>query len=63
MSEKIERELLVEAPVERVWDAVTGDGWLAEEVELDLHPGVVGQPGLRPTSEVRLHRWGNNRRH
>jgi uncharacterized protein YndB with AHSA1/START domain len=39
MSEKVERELLVEAPVEQVWDAVTGDGWLADEVGFDLQPG------------------------
>jgi uncharacterized protein YndB with AHSA1/START domain len=39
MSEKIEREMAVEAPVKQVWDAVTGDGWLADEVVLDLQPG------------------------
>jgi uncharacterized protein YndB with AHSA1/START domain len=39
MSEKIEREVVVEAPVEEVWEAVTSDGWLAEEVLLDLRPG------------------------
>lgn len=51
MSEKIERELLVEAPVERVWEAVTGDGWLAEEVELDLQPG--GDACFRSSDEVK----------
>jgi uncharacterized protein YndB with AHSA1/START domain len=39
MSEKIEREVVVEAPAQEVWDAVTGDGWLAERVLLDLRPG------------------------
>ncbi len=39
MSEKIEREVVVQAPAEEVWEAVTGDGWLAEEVQLDLRPG------------------------
>jgi uncharacterized protein YndB with AHSA1/START domain len=39
MSERIERELVVEAPPEEVWQAVTGDGWLADEVQLDLTPG------------------------
>ena len=39
MSDRIERELLVDASPEEVWEAVTRDGWLADEVELDLHPG------------------------
>ncbi len=39
MSEKIEREVVVEAPAQKVWEAVTSDGWLAEEVLLDLRPG------------------------
>jgi uncharacterized protein YndB with AHSA1/START domain len=39
MTERIERELLLPAAPEEVWDAVTRDGWLAEEVQLDLRPG------------------------
>ncbi len=39
MDEKIERELVVDAPREDVWEAIVGDGWLAEEVELDLRIG------------------------
>jgi|SRR5581483_11210434 len=39
MSERIEREVVVEATPETVWDAVTDDGWLADEVEFDLRPG------------------------
>ena len=39
MSDQIEREVRVPAPVDAVWDAVIGDGWLADEVELDLVPG------------------------
>ena len=35
----VERELVLPAPVEEVWDAVTGDGWLADEVKLDPIPG------------------------
>jgi uncharacterized protein YndB with AHSA1/START domain len=31
--------VLVPASVQDVWDAVTGDGWLADEVRLDLRPG------------------------
>ncbi len=39
MSEQIERELLLEATPEEVWAVVTADGWLADEVSLDLQPG------------------------
>jgi uncharacterized protein YndB with AHSA1/START domain len=39
MSDRIERELSLPAPAQEVWDAVTGDGWLADEVELVLEPG------------------------
>jgi len=38
-SERIERELLLPAPRQQVWEVVTGAGWLADEVELDLAPG------------------------
>jgi uncharacterized protein YndB with AHSA1/START domain len=49
MTDRIERELLVEASVDAVWDAVTGDGWLAEEVEFDLRPG--GDASFRSSEE------------
>jgi uncharacterized protein YndB with AHSA1/START domain len=39
MADHIERELLVPASVSAVWEVVTSDGWLAEEVELDPVPG------------------------
>lgn len=39
MSDRIERELLLPASPEEVWDAVIRDGWLAEKVDLDLRPG------------------------
>jgi uncharacterized protein YndB with AHSA1/START domain len=39
MTDRIERELLVPAPPEEVWNVVTSTGWLAEEVLLDLTPG------------------------
>jgi hypothetical protein len=39
MTDRIEREQLLPAPVELVWDLVTGPGWLADEVELELEPG------------------------
>jgi uncharacterized protein YndB with AHSA1/START domain len=39
MTDRIERELVLDAPPEAVWDAITGPGWLAEEVHFDLRPG------------------------
>jgi len=39
MTDRIERELVLDASPEDVWDAVTGDGWLADEVDLELIPG------------------------
>ena len=39
MSDRIERELTLPATPEEVWEAVTGDGWLADEVEMTLEPG------------------------
>lgn len=39
MAERVERILSLPAPPETVWDVVTADGWLAEEVRLDLQPG------------------------
>jgi len=37
--ESVERELVIPATVAEVWDIVTGDGWLAEEVSFELVPG------------------------
>jgi uncharacterized protein YndB with AHSA1/START domain len=39
MVDQIERELVLPASPEAVWEVVTASGWLAEEVELDLTPG------------------------
>jgi uncharacterized protein YndB with AHSA1/START domain len=39
VTDRIERELVIEASPQEVWDAVTASGWLAEEVELELRPG------------------------
>jgi uncharacterized protein YndB with AHSA1/START domain len=39
MLDRIERELVLPAPPEDVWNLITGLDWLAEEVELDLVPG------------------------
>jgi uncharacterized protein YndB with AHSA1/START domain len=39
MSDRIERDVWLPATPEAVWEAVTGDGWLADRVDLDLNPG------------------------
>jgi uncharacterized protein YndB with AHSA1/START domain len=39
MLEQIERELIVDAPPEDVWEVVTSSGWLAADVHFDLVPG------------------------
>jgi uncharacterized protein YndB with AHSA1/START domain len=51
MTEFVERELLIAAPAEDVWDAVTSDGWLSDEVDLDLRPG--GEASFRDRAGVR----------
>ena len=38
-TDQIERELLLPAPPEQVWEAITTPGFLAEEVEFELEPG------------------------
>src|ERR1700737_4550354 len=37
--DQVERELLLPARPEEVWEVVTGSGWLADEVALELVPG------------------------
>jgi hypothetical protein len=39
VTERIDRDLLLPASPEDVWDVITSDGWLAEHVELVLTPG------------------------
>ena len=39
MRDRVERELDLDATVEEVWDAVTSDGFMADDVVLDLRPG------------------------
>jgi uncharacterized protein YndB with AHSA1/START domain len=51
MADRIERELLIAASPEDVWEAVTGEGWLADEVTLDLTPG--GDAEFRTRDEVK----------
>jgi uncharacterized protein YndB with AHSA1/START domain len=51
MAERIERELLIAASPEDVWDAVTGEGWLADEVQFDMKPG--GDALFRTDDEVK----------
>jgi uncharacterized protein YndB with AHSA1/START domain len=51
VNDRIEREVLVEASPEEVWDAITRAGWLADEVELELRPG--GDALFRSGEEVK----------
>lgn len=39
MDERIERELWLPATPDAVWDVITSDGWLAEQVRIELRPG------------------------
>jgi hypothetical protein len=39
MTDCIERELVLPASAAEVWDVITSNGWLAEQVELNLVPG------------------------
>ena len=51
MAERIEREVLIDATPEDVWETITGEGWLADEVTLDLVPG--GDAEFRTRDEVK----------
>ncbi len=55
MTDLIERELSLPAPLTDVWRAITDprwlSGWLADEVELELRPG--GEASFRLGDEVR----------
>jgi uncharacterized protein YndB with AHSA1/START domain len=55
VSDRIERELFLIATPEEVWEALTDpatlQGWLAEEVELELRPG--GDARFRDGSRIR----------
>jgi uncharacterized protein YndB with AHSA1/START domain len=39
MTDQIERDMLLPAPPEQVWEVIVAPGFLAEEVELELAPG------------------------
>jgi hypothetical protein len=39
MTDQIEREELIPAPPDEVWEAITSSGFLADEVQLELYPG------------------------
>jgi uncharacterized protein YndB with AHSA1/START domain len=47
MTDRIERELELDAPIEEVWNAVISDGFMAEDVVIDLRPGGGAQFGER----------------
>jgi uncharacterized protein YndB with AHSA1/START domain len=37
--ERIDRDLVLPAQPEEVWEVITTDGWLAQRVDLELRPG------------------------
>jgi uncharacterized protein YndB with AHSA1/START domain len=39
VTDRIDREMVILAPLQEVWRVIAGNGWLAEEVQLDLVPG------------------------
>ncbi|MBV8430581.1 MAG: SRPBCC domain-containing protein [Solirubrobacterales bacterium] len=51
MADRIERELVLPAPPDEVWSTVTGPGWLADEVELELVVG--GEARFSSEDEIR----------
>jgi uncharacterized protein YndB with AHSA1/START domain len=52
LTERLERDVLVLAPPDRVWEVVTGRDWLGEEVQLDLVPGGDAQFGSDATGKT-----------
>jgi uncharacterized protein YndB with AHSA1/START domain len=51
MTDRIERELWLPASPDDVWAAVIEDGWLADEVDLELWPG--GEASFRSADTVK----------
>jgi uncharacterized protein YndB with AHSA1/START domain len=51
MTDRIERELWLAASPDDVWEAVIGDGWLADEVAFELQPG--GEATFRTADTVK----------
>ncbi|HZU40788.1 MAG TPA: hypothetical protein VE992_07035 [Solirubrobacteraceae bacterium] len=51
MDDQVQRELWVDASPREVWAVVTGEGWLAPETRLELHPG--GEAWFRDADGVR----------
>jgi uncharacterized protein YndB with AHSA1/START domain len=52
LTERLERDVLVLAPPDRVWEVVSGPDWLGEEVQLDLVPGGDAQFGSDATGKT-----------
>ena len=53
--ERIDRDVLIPASPDDVWTVITGHGWLAEQVELELTPGGdarFSDPGSERTGWV-----------
>jgi hypothetical protein len=52
MIDRVERELEVPARLAEVWETITSDGWLADEVTLDLRPG--GEACFRSDESLKI---------
>jgi hypothetical protein len=52
MEQKVERELVLAAPLQELWEFVTSPGWLAEEVELELRAGGEARFGSGERSKT-----------
>ncbi|MDT5024922.1 MAG: hypothetical protein QOE61_1348 [Micromonosporaceae bacterium] len=63
----IERDILIEAPVDVVWDVVTQpeqvDRWFSDEAEIDVRPGGEGSLSWQEYGTVRLRVEGVDRPH
>lgn len=51
MIDRVQRELVLSASPQQVWEAVTTACWLAEDVRLDLRPG--GDASFRSSEAVK----------
>ena len=51
MTDRVERDLLLPASADELWEVVTGADWLADEVQLELRAG--GEANFRSGGEVR----------
>jgi uncharacterized protein YndB with AHSA1/START domain len=51
VDDHIERELLIDASPEELWEVITSPGWLADDVDLELVPGGEASFGFDGSSK------------